>query len=120
MSTVFNTILNMSITGSVVILVVILVRFILQNIPKKYSYILWSVAGFRLCCPFSFKSVVSLFNINPIQKPDDIVTNSATMTYIPPVYTQPAHADVGTIRETDAPATVLCNIILLILFHIFG
>ncbi|MDE6412396.1 MAG: M56 family metallopeptidase [Eubacterium sp.] len=108
MSTVFNTIINMSITGSVAIMVVILVRFVLQKIPKKYSYILWSVAGFRLCCPFSFESVVSLFNINPIQNYDDFVSDHGTMNYIDiPVYTQTPHTNIETISEAEAPATVV-------------
>jgi len=108
MSNLYNTILNMSITGSVVILVVILVRFLLRNTPKKYSYILWAVAGFRLCCPFSFKSVVSLFSINPVQKPGDIVTNRGTMNYIDaPVYFQTPTTNMETIGEADAPATFI-------------
>lgn len=108
MSAVSNTIFNMSITGSVVILVVILIRFVLQKVPKKYSYILWSVAGFRLCCPFSFESVVSLFNINPIQNHTDFVSDSGTMNYIDvQVYTQTPQTNIGTIIEADAPATVI-------------
>lgn len=110
MSDVFNTILNMSITGSVVILVVIIVRFVLRNIPKKYSYILWSAAGFRLCCPFSFRSVVSLFNINPVQKPEHIVTDSGTMNYIDaPVYTQAPQTNISAVVEAEAPAIVIAQ-----------
>lgn len=108
MRTVFDAIFNMSITGSIVILVVIFARWVLQNAPKKYSYILWSVAGFRLCCPFSFKSVVSLFNINPFQKPDDIVTNSGTMNYIDaPVYVQNPQLNIEAIGGAEAPTSVL-------------
>lgn len=108
MSNIYNTVLNMSITGSVAILVVILVRFLLKNTPKKYSYILWSVVGFRLCCPFSFKSVVSLFNINPVQKPGDIVTNSGAMNYIDaPIYLQTPTTNMETIGEADVPATLI-------------
>lgn len=65
MTDVFISILNMSITASYVIQAVILLRFFLKKLPKKYSYILWSVVGFRLCCPISFKSVFSLFSIKP-------------------------------------------------------
>lgn len=82
MADFFEALLNMSITGSVVIAVVILMRFLLRGMPKKYSYFLWGIAGFRLCCPFSFKSIVSIFNINPVQQPSEIVTKSGTMNYI--------------------------------------
>lgn len=81
MQTVFDIVLNMSITASIVIMVVVLARFLLKGLPKKYSYALWSIVAFRLCCPFSFKSVISIFNINPIQKPSDVVTNSGLMNY---------------------------------------
>ncbi|MBQ6824145.1 MAG: hypothetical protein IJP27_05810 [Clostridia bacterium] len=61
----FLTVLNMSITASYVILAVLLVRLLLRRAPKKYSYWLWSVVGFRLCCPISFQSVFSLFSLKP-------------------------------------------------------
>ena len=51
MDTLFVTILNMSITGSIVIAAVIFIRFFLKKLPKKYSYLLWSVVAFRLCVP---------------------------------------------------------------------
>ena len=65
MTDAFISVLNMSITASYVILAVILLRLLLKKTPKKYSYLLWSVVGFRLCCPVSFKSVFSLFNLKP-------------------------------------------------------
>ena len=51
MQDLFITVLNMSITGSYVILFILLMRLLLRSAPKKYSYALWAVAGFRLCCP---------------------------------------------------------------------
>ena len=63
MSNLFYTVLNMSITSSIIIALVIIIRLFFKNLPKKYSYILWSVVGFRLCVPYSFKSIISLFNI---------------------------------------------------------
>ncbi|MBR7073012.1 MAG: hypothetical protein IKI33_05260, partial [Eubacterium sp.] len=64
MTDLFISVLNMSITASYVILAVLLLRLTLKGFPKKYSYALWSVVGFRLICPFSFKSVFSLFSLN--------------------------------------------------------
>lgn len=63
MSDLFINVVNMSITASYVIIAVIVLRFFLKKLPKKYSYFLWSVVGFRLCCPFSFKSIFSMFNL---------------------------------------------------------
>ena len=64
MVNLFLTILDMSITASYVILAILVVRLLLKKAPKKYSYALWAVAGFRLVCPVSFQSVLSLFNLS--------------------------------------------------------
>lgn len=107
MSVYFDILLNMSITGSVVILAVILMRFLLARAPKKYSYILWSIVGFRLCCPFSFKSIISILNFNPIQNPGDVVTNSGRMNYLDaPVYFNTPNSDVSTIGGADTPVNI--------------
>lgn len=98
MTDLFETVLNMSITGTVVIFVVILVRLLLKKAPKKYSYALWGLVGFRLCCPFSFKSIISIFNFNPIQSQREIVTNNGTMNYIgtPTAINPPVNQDIAT------------------------
>ena len=67
METLFLTVLRMSLSASAVILVVLMIRAVLRNAPKKWSYLLWSVVGFRLCCPVSFRSAFSLFAAAPAQ-----------------------------------------------------
>lgn len=62
MSAVFQTVLEMSLTASAVILIVLLARTLLSKAPKKYAYLLWIVVAFRLCVPFSFESEISIFN----------------------------------------------------------
>ena len=66
----FITFLNMSITGSYVILAIILFRLFLKKAPKTFSYCLWLIAGIRLLCNFSFSTVFSIFNLLsvPIEK----------------------------------------------------
>ena len=59
----FNTVLEMSVRGGIVILAVMLVRLFLLNAPKKYSYFLWLIPLFRLCCPVSLKSFISIFSL---------------------------------------------------------
>ena len=49
----FPKILDMSITASMVILVVIAARLLLKKAPKVISYALWGVVLLRLLCPFS-------------------------------------------------------------------
>ena len=64
MEKLFLEILNMSITGAYVILVVMVIRLFLKKVPKIFSYALWAVVFFRLICPFSFESTFSLMPMN--------------------------------------------------------
>lgn len=49
-----------SIHGSIVILAVILLRFVLRKTPKKYICMLWLLAGVRLLMPIEIQSNLSL------------------------------------------------------------
>jgi len=75
MGNLFISVLNMSITASYVILIVIIIRLLLKKAPKVISYALWSVVGFRLLIPFSFKSVFSLMprKTNPVPISNEII-----------------------------------------------
>ncbi|MBP3322629.1 MAG: hypothetical protein J6M16_00375, partial [Clostridia bacterium] len=64
MKSLFITVLNMSITGSFVILAIMLAKLLIKKAPKKYSYVLWLIPAFRLICPFSFRSVFSMFSLD--------------------------------------------------------
>lgn len=59
-STIFQEILQMTATASLCILAVLIIRLLLKKAPRIFSYALWSVVLFRLLCPFSFESVLSL------------------------------------------------------------
>jgi beta-lactamase regulating signal transducer with metallopeptidase domain len=59
MRELFATIMGMSITASIVILAVMLIRLPLKKTPKWISYALWAVVAFRLVCPFTIESRVS-------------------------------------------------------------
>ena len=63
MEAIFLRILDMSVSAAVVIAVVVLMRFVLRGAPKKWRYLLWSAAGFRLACPVSFRSAFSIFRL---------------------------------------------------------
>ena len=60
MDKIFIQIINMSLTASYVIAFVLLLRLLLKRAPKIFSYALWAVVLFRLLCPFSFESMLSL------------------------------------------------------------
>ena len=59
----FICILNMSLTASLMISAVLLLRLLLRKAPKIFSYALWIVVLFRLLCPVSFESGFSLLGI---------------------------------------------------------
>lgn len=62
---VFSAVLNMSITSSISIIVILLARIILKHAPKIFSYALWAVVLFRLLCPVSLTSQFSLMGLFP-------------------------------------------------------
>ena len=59
----FQTVLNMSIAAAVIIAAVLLARLLLRRAPKSFSYALWAVVLFRLLCPVSVSSAVSLLGL---------------------------------------------------------
>ena len=56
---IFLKLLNMSFTGTVAIVVALLVRLLFKKSPKKYTCILWMVVLVRLLCPFTIPTLVS-------------------------------------------------------------
>jgi len=50
----------MSFTGSIVILVVLLARILMRQMPRIFSYLLWGVVLLRLLCPVSFHTRLSV------------------------------------------------------------
>ena len=75
-------ILNMSITGSLAILLVLLVRVALKCAPKIFSYALWAVVLFRLLCPVSITtdfSLLGLFDTPTMENTE----HTTAMEYVP-------------------------------------
>ena len=73
----FLQILNMSLTAGVMILAVVLIRLLLRKAPKIFSYCLWAVVLFRLLCPISFSSPISLLGTLGVT-----ASQQGSMTYI--------------------------------------
>jgi len=72
MDSLFLTVLNMSLIGAFVIAAISIARIPLRKAPKIISYVLWTVAGFRLVVPFTFESIISLIPFNAQTIPMDI------------------------------------------------
>jgi len=60
MTHLFSVLLEQSLTACWVIPAVLLLRFCLKKAPKRVTNLLWLVVAFRLVCPVSFESNVSL------------------------------------------------------------
>ena len=60
MESLFSNVLTASFHGSIVILVVILLRVLLRKAPRKFICFLWLLAGLRLLMPFEIQSSLSL------------------------------------------------------------
>lgn len=71
-------VLNMSLTGSVIIGAVMVFRLLLRRAPRIFSYALWAAVLFRLLCPVSFSSPLSLLGV--LQNDP---ASQGKMTYIP-------------------------------------
>ena len=63
MEALFLRILKMSLAGGAVILLILPLRLLLRRAPKRFSYLLWAAAAFRLCVPTSLPSPFSLFRL---------------------------------------------------------
>lgn len=87
MRNLFSVVLNMSMTGSIVILLVMLARLILKRSPKIFSYALWAVVLFRLLCPVAFTAPVSVLNaLEP--KVQEASESTSVIYFIPAVVNQ--------------------------------
>ena len=56
----FLKLVNMSISASWIVLVVLILRLVLKKAPKWVPVLLWGIVAVRLICPFSFESALSL------------------------------------------------------------
>lgn len=95
MEALFSKILNMSLTASIIIALVLLVRLLLKNAPKIYSYVLWSVVLFRLLCPLSFSAGMSILGLTHL--PVSTSPGISTVSYQP---VQQVLRDTARVPET--------------------
>lgn len=100
MTAIFERVLNMSLTGSIVIAVVLLARLLLRRAPKIYSYMLWAVVLFRLLCPISLSAGLSVLKPLPVTTTQGL----STVTYRPVEPVIPASGEIGQEAARPEPA----------------
>ena len=99
--------LNMSLTASVAIVCVLLLRLLLKKAPKVISYALWAVVLFRLLCPVSIASGLSLFGLMNVPTADTS-NRTSSIVYVPenivhtefPAVTLPVPGVINAINNT--------------------
>lgn len=101
MEKAFSQIINMSLTGSVVILMVLLGRLVLRKQPKIFSYALWAVVLFRLLCPVSISAPVSALKV---AKPE-VAQEGQTISRVTFVAAEPVTIATSA-PQTAAPVAV--------------
>lgn len=79
------SLLQMSFLGTVIILLIVVLRAVLINrLPKKTFLILWWIALIRLLVPFSIKSVASIYSLlQSIYSDINPVRTAQTTTFLP-------------------------------------
>ena len=106
LESLFIRVLNMSLTGSLMILAVLLMRLLLTKAPKMFSYVLWLAVLFRLLCPVSFESGLSLLGVLGVTAGEQ-----GTVEYIPESFTavtgtgEAEKAAGATAAKTGSPET---------------
>ena len=104
MDSLFLKILEMSITGSSVILVTVLARLLLKKRSKRFIMILWAVVAFRLLVPVSFESPLSFFNYIPLK-----TQNFTAITQVQDAATPDNYADTNVVTANFADTNVVTD-----------
>ncbi len=87
MTHVFEQLLTMAITTLPVMAVVLAARWLLRGTPKRYTYLLWLVVGFRLLCPVAPESPVGLVQAEKTALQISEIADTYADTYIEPTLT---------------------------------
>lgn len=101
-------IFNMSIAGSVIIILALVARLFLKRLPKSYSDILWGIVCLRLIIPFGI-NFYGIINFLKGEKVGNIISRTE---YIP--------QSIGIFFRNDrTPNTSLTTLIMMFLFFIW-
>ena len=97
----FTSILNLSISASWLVLAVIAVRLVLKKAPKALHCALWALVAFRLLCPVSIESDLSMI-------PSREVLPESYLYLEPrePQFREPAQLQIVTNPNFSAPVEI--------------
>ena len=106
MQDIFIALLNMSITASYLAFAVIIFRLIFRKIPKYFNVILWGLVAFRLICPFSFESVLSLIPSAETIPNDFVYSSSPEIETNIPVVDSAVNTVIDATLKPDVASSV--------------
>lgn len=111
MSTAVQFLLHSSLRGGVLILAVLLLRFLLHRIPKRYTCFLWTAVWLRLALPFAVRSRFSLLPswLSTGQAPAAVSEQTATIA-----------KPVSVVPDTAVPASTAAHLDYVLLIWIAG
>ena len=102
MNEFFLKILNMSISASWIILIVLVLRLLLKEAPKWINVLLWGIVAVRLICPFTIESAMSLMPSVDILPPALIDTLQNTTNTTQDI-TNTSQTTIGTSQDITDP-----------------
>ncbi|MEG1686977.1 MAG: M56 family metallopeptidase, partial [Angelakisella sp.] len=92
MAELFVRVVNMSITASIVALLLLALRYLVQDkLPATFCYLLWGTVFFRLLVPWSLPAALSIFNVTGGDLPQPTGGYVVTLDYVESGYV-PVHA----------------------------
>lgn len=95
------SLLQMSVAGAVMILVITVIRILAINrVPKKTFLVLWGIALVRLLIPFSFPSRFSIYSVLERETPT-VVKDIPAVKFLPMI---PTEHIAAVSQQTSAPA----------------
>lgn len=101
------SLLQMSFSGAVIIIAVILMRALLKNkLPKNTFLILWGIALIRLLLPYTIPSAFSIYSV--IQQIDEVCTFERENTA--PITMTTAQTEVTEDISQEAPRALLFSV----------
>ena len=111
MSTTVQFLLHSSLRGGVLILAVLLLRFLLHRMPKRYTCFLWTAVWLRLALPFAVRSRFSLLPswLSTGQAPAAVSEQTATIA-----------KPVSVVPGTAVPVSTAAHLDYVLLIWIAG
>lgn len=101
MDELFSKIVEMTVTGSIVILITMFARFLLRKRSKRFIMILWIVVAMRLLVPINIESSLSIFNYLPFKTNNIGEIANVQESNVPDYYSDPR---IVTTEVVAAPA----------------